>query len=99
MAVPSGEGLADHAELLVKVDAREFVGDIKVPMLILAPTNSRMAPLDGQDSQRELQAKVKGSRIVPIDGVGHEIYVFGISSDSKSMKCSHRTDTCVGCIS
>lgn len=73
MAVPSGEGLADHAELLVRVDAREFVGDIKVPMSILAPTNSRMAPLDGQDSQRELQAKVKGSRIVPIDGVGHEV--------------------------
>ena len=80
MAVPSGEGLADHAELLVKVDAREFVGDIKVPMLILAPTNSRMDPLDGQDSQRALQAKVKGSRIVPIDGAGHEITLTGPKS-------------------
>jgi pimeloyl-ACP methyl ester carboxylesterase len=75
VAVPSGDGLADHAELLAKIDAREFVGDIRVPMLILAPTKSRMAPLDGQDSQRELQAKVKGSKLVTIDGAGHEIYV------------------------
>jgi pimeloyl-ACP methyl ester carboxylesterase len=34
-----------------------------------------MAPLDGQDSQRELQAKVEGSKLVAIDGAGHEIYV------------------------
>ena len=39
-----------------------FLGDIKVPMLIVAPTKRRMAPLDRQDSQRELQAKVKGSK-------------------------------------
>lgn len=30
VAVPSGDGLADHAELLSNVDARRFVGDIKV---------------------------------------------------------------------
>jgi pimeloyl-ACP methyl ester carboxylesterase len=75
VALPSGGGLADHAELLAKMDARKFVGDIKVPMLILAPTRSRMAPLDGPDSQRDLQARVKGSKLVVIDGAGHEIYV------------------------
>jgi pimeloyl-ACP methyl ester carboxylesterase len=75
VAVPGGDGLADYAGLLAKIDARKFVGDIKVPTLILAPTKSRMAPLDGQDSQRELQARVKGSKLVSIDGAGHEIYV------------------------
>jgi hypothetical protein len=37
VAVPSGESLADYAELLSNVDAHRFVGDTKVPMLILAP--------------------------------------------------------------
>lgn len=75
VALPSSDGLADHAELLAKIDARKFVGDIKVPMLILAPTTSRMAPLDGPDSQRDLQARVKGSKLVAIGGAEHEIYV------------------------
>ena len=66
VAVPSGDGLADYVELLSNVDARRFVGDIKVPMLILAPTKSRIGPLDGQDSQRELQARVNGSKLVPV---------------------------------
>ena len=63
VGVPSGDGLVDHAEFLSNVDARRFVGDIKVSMLILTPT---MAPLDGQDSQRELQARVNGSKLVPV---------------------------------
>jgi hypothetical protein len=73
VALPSSDGLADHAEQLAKIDARKFVGDVKVPMLIQAPTTSRMAPLDGPDSQRDLQAKVKGSQLVAIGGAGHEI--------------------------
>ena len=75
VAVASGDGLADHAELLARMDTRELVKEIHVAMLVLAPTKSRMAPLDGKDSQKELQAKVKGSRLVAIDGAGHEIYV------------------------
>jgi hypothetical protein len=54
VAVLGGDGLADHAELLSNVNARRYVEDIKIPMLILAPMKSGMAPLDGQDSQREL---------------------------------------------
>jgi pimeloyl-ACP methyl ester carboxylesterase len=65
------------------VDAREFVADIKIPMLILTPTKSRMAPLDGKDSQREQQAKVKGSTLVAIDGAGHEIHVDGAAKCQK----------------
>jgi len=75
IAIMSGEGLAQHAELLAKLDARTFVGDIKVSMLILAPRNSRMARLEGPDSQTELHERVKGSVIKAINGKGHEIYV------------------------
>ncbi len=71
----SGEGLAQHAELLTKLDNRELVEEIEVPMLILAPRNSRMARLEGEDSQMELHERVKRSVLKAIDGKGHEIYV------------------------
>jgi pimeloyl-ACP methyl ester carboxylesterase len=72
VAVADGKGLGDHAEMLTKVDAREYVGQIKAPMLILAPSNSKMVPMD---ASKELQSKVPGSRLVVVDGKGHEIYV------------------------
>ena len=72
VAVPSGDALGDHAELLAKIDAREFVGKVKCSMLILAPTNSSLATKEGQ---KELQGLVKGSKLVYVDGKGHEIYV------------------------
>ena len=72
VAVPSGDALADHAELLAKVDARSLVADIKVPMLILAPANSKMTTVE---DQRKLQEQVKGSKMVVVHGKGHEIYV------------------------
>lgn len=75
VAVPSGDALADHAELLEKIDAREFVDQIKVPMLILAPRNSTLATLDGDDNQHDLNRRVKGSQMIVIDGKGHEIYI------------------------
>ena len=75
VAMCSAEGLAGQAELLGKLDARRFVGDIKVPTLILAPKNSSLAILTGTDSQEELHSKITGSKLVVIDGVGHEIYV------------------------
>jgi pimeloyl-ACP methyl ester carboxylesterase len=75
VAVANGDGLSGHAKLLAKVDARKFVEDIRVPMSILAATKSGMAPARWTRCQRELQAKVKGSKLVPIDGAGHEIYV------------------------
>lgn len=76
VSLPSGDGLADHAELaLEKVDARQFVDRIQVPMLILAPRNSTLARLDGDDNQYDLQKRVKGSQLVVIEGKGHEIYI------------------------
>ena len=75
VALNSAEGLAGHAELLSSMDMRPLVSDIKVPMLILAPTKSSLARLEGEDSQKELQGRVAGSKLVAVDGVGHEIYV------------------------
>jgi pimeloyl-ACP methyl ester carboxylesterase len=72
VAVADGKGLGDHAEMLSKIDAREFVGQIKAPMLILAPSNSKMVPMT---ASKELQSKVPGSKLVVVEGTGHEIYV------------------------
>ncbi|KAF2462452.1 Alpha/Beta hydrolase protein [Lineolata rhizophorae] len=72
LSVSSGEGLASYAEFLCTLDARPYLGRIKVPMLILAPTRSAATKIE---EQKEVQAQVPGSKLVPIDGAGHEIYV------------------------
>ena len=72
----TGEGLAEHAELLSTMNARDYSDVIKkVPILILAPKRSSLASLEGKDSQRELHKKVVESKMVVIDGTGHEIYI------------------------
>lgn len=70
----TGKGLAGHAELLSTMNARNCLGDITVPMLILAPAKSRLAVLEGLDSQRELHEKVVWSRLEVVDGTCHEMY-------------------------
>ena len=74
VAVPSGEGLGDHAELLCdeSFDARRIMKDIKVPMLLLTPGNSKLVNID---EQKQLQEAVQGSKMEIIDGYGHEIYL------------------------
>jgi pimeloyl-ACP methyl ester carboxylesterase len=54
-------------------------------MLILAPTKRGMARLDGQNSRRELQARVNGSKLVTVDGVGHGIYVGSAEECQKAL--------------
>lgn len=54
------------------LDARPFLGQIKVPTLILAPSQSAATSVE---EQRKLAAQIPGSRLEVIDGVGHEIYV------------------------
>jgi hypothetical protein len=67
--------LTDDAELLSNVDARGCVEDYQSTNVDSGSEKSRMAPLAGQDSQRKLQTRVNGSKLVPVDGAGHEIYV------------------------
>lgn len=71
MAVSSGEGLAGYAEFLSTLDARPFLSQIRVPMLILAPANSVATSVE---DQKKIQEQVAGSRLVVVDGAGHEIY-------------------------
>lgn len=69
-----GRGLGDHAELLCSsdFDSRKIMKDIKVPMLMLTPSNSVLVNLD---EQKDLHEAVKGSKMEVIKGHGHEIYL------------------------
>lgn len=75
VGVSSGEGLASYAGFLSKLDVRPMHGlinTLKVPVLILAPTRSRNTSLD---DQKQLNEAITGSKMVVIDGLGHEIFV------------------------
>lgn len=74
VAIPTGEGLGDHAELLCdeSFDARRIMNQIKVPMLMLTPAGSVLVNLD---EQKQLNEAVSGSRMEVIPGHGHEIYI------------------------
>ncbi len=63
ITICAGEGLAGHAERLSTMDERNYLENIGVPMLILAPWESTLAPLDGKRSQRKLHDKVAGSKL------------------------------------
>ncbi|KAF2809401.1 alpha/beta-hydrolase [Mytilinidion resinicola] len=72
VAVSSSEGLAGYAQFLSTLDARPYLKDIDVPMLILAPANSAATTLP---EQRALAEQVAGARLEVVNGRGHEIYV------------------------
>ena len=73
IAVASGEGLGDHAELLCNeaFDARRIMDQIKVPMLMLSPGNSKLVNLEEQKSL----SRAASAQIEVITGYGHEIYI------------------------
>lgn len=72
VSISTGEGLGSYAEFLCTIDSRPVLADIKVPMLILAPTNSAATTVA---AQKEIQKQVGSNcRLVEIDGPGHEIY-------------------------
>jgi pimeloyl-ACP methyl ester carboxylesterase len=66
------EGLASYAEFLCGLDARPHLVQIKIPTLILGPANSAATKLE---EQKSIQQQIKGSKLVVIEGAGHEIYV------------------------
>lgn len=69
----SGDGLGDHAKLLCdeSFDARRIMKDIKVPMLMLTPGNSKLVNIDEQKQLKD----AAGARMEIITGIGHEIYI------------------------
>lgn len=66
------EGLAGYVIFLTTADARPYLKDVKCPMLILAPTHSAATP---PAESEFLQSQVPQSKLVFVDGPGHEIYV------------------------
>ncbi|KAI8939662.1 hypothetical protein NX059_003419 [Plenodomus lindquistii] len=72
VAISNGEGLAQYAEFLSRLDARPYLEQINVPTLILAPTQSAAV---AADEMKYLAEAVKGSRLEFVEGGGHEIYV------------------------
>lgn len=72
MAVSDGEGLAQYAEFLSTLDTRSWLEKIKVPTLILSPTQSAAVKTSDMEDLKQI---IEGSRLVLIDGPGHEIYV------------------------
>ncbi|OIW34933.1 alpha/beta-hydrolase [Coniochaeta ligniaria NRRL 30616] len=71
VAESEGEGLAGYAEFLGRLDSRPYLGDIKAPMLILAPTNSAVVTVE---SMEDLKARVALAQLQLIPSPGHEIY-------------------------
>jgi pimeloyl-ACP methyl ester carboxylesterase len=71
IAISDGEGLAQYAEFLSTLDARPFLSQIQVPMLILAPTESAAVRVE---DTRALVESVEACRLVLVEGGGHEIY-------------------------
>ena len=67
-----GEGLAGYAEFLSTLDARPYLEKIKIPTLILAPSQSAATKVE---EQRWLAEKISRARLEIIEGPGHEIYV------------------------
>jgi pimeloyl-ACP methyl ester carboxylesterase len=72
IAISDGEGLAQYAELLSGLDARPSLPQIRVPMLVLAPTESVAVRIE---DQKALANSIKGCKLVLVEGGGHEIYV------------------------
>lgn len=72
IGLSDGEGVAQYAEFLSTLDARPYLGDIKIPMLILAPSNSAATSVE---EQTKLAGQVSGARLEVVDAAGHEIYV------------------------
>jgi pimeloyl-ACP methyl ester carboxylesterase len=72
ISISQGEGLASYAEFLGTLDARPYLSQIKVPTLILAPANSAATKVE---EQKGIQRQIDGSKMVIVQGAGHEIYV------------------------
>ncbi|KAM5349191.1 hypothetical protein ACJ41O_009014 [Fusarium nematophilum] len=66
------EGVARYCDFIANVDVTDYVRLITVPTLILAPRNSMASPIS---VNREISAKIRGSRLIIIDSVGHMLYI------------------------
>jgi pimeloyl-ACP methyl ester carboxylesterase len=63
--------LVDYSLMASRTDVEPLLKDIRVPVLILAPTRSAATPMA---QQVKMQQAIPDARLVVIDGVAHEIY-------------------------
>lgn len=66
------EGIALYFDFIMQVDVHHCLVDIKVPTLVLAPRNSMASPMV---VNQEIVSRIKDSRLVIIESVGHMIYI------------------------
>jgi pimeloyl-ACP methyl ester carboxylesterase len=71
IAISDGEGLAQYAEFLSTLDARPFLSQIRVPVLVLTPTESAAVKVEDMEA---LAGGVERCRLALVKGGGHEIY-------------------------
>lgn len=82
VAQSDGEGLAQYADFLSRLDARPFLPRIRVPMLILAPKHSAVIKVPDMEA---LAGQVDGAAVEVIDVPGHEIFVTGAEQCQKAI--------------
>ena len=72
ISLSDGEGLAQYAKFLSRLDARPYLGHIRAPALRMAPSNSAATTAE---EWRKLAQGIPGARLEIVDVPGHEIYV------------------------
>ncbi|KAF2011779.1 alpha/beta-hydrolase [Aaosphaeria arxii CBS 175.79] len=72
ISISSGQGLAGYAKFLSTLDARPYLQDIRVPTLILAPSQSAAVRVE---DMMQLKETIPNARLEVVQGPGHEIYV------------------------
>ena len=63
--------LVDYSLMASRTNVEPLLKDIRVPVLVLAPTRSAATPME---QQIKMQQAIPGAKLVVIDGVAHEIY-------------------------
>ncbi len=68
----TSEGIALYFDFIMDVDVTACLSHVKVPTLVLSPRNSMASPVA---TNEEIASRIKNSRLVIIESVGHMIYM------------------------
>lgn len=71
MARTSTLAMIGYSHVISDTDVAPMLPELKVPVLVLAPTRSSAAPLEGQ---KEIASALSNGRIAVIDSKAHEVY-------------------------
>jgi pimeloyl-ACP methyl ester carboxylesterase len=68
----SPAALAEYSRIISTTDVAPLLPQVQVPSLVLAPTASAATSIE---AQQRIARSIPDATLVPIDGLGHEIYV------------------------